>query len=158
MRPPFKNLTVFAGYVGNDPDLRYTSTGVAVVSLRICAQHSWIDEKKQRQTIDEWATAVFYRGLADEVAKSVKKGAFAHVEGRRQSRRLPATGSGRPPTVNEIIVTSWHLVDLRGESVPDTQGQPIELDPSPQDASIGVPRGVDRGSPAPFPSTTAGLA
>ena len=163
MLPPFKNLTIFAGYVGNAPELRYTGSGVPVLSLRICAKYSWLDEAtKERRTIDEWATAVFYRASAEQVAKRVSRGAFVHVEGRRQSRQLPSKGPGRPPVVTEIIVSSWHLVDLS-----DPDGRPaassLEAALAPgQDAQppAQVPsrRPTDRDVPARPSTSTAGLA
>lgn len=111
MRLPYKNETVFAGYVGNVPEARTLASGDVTVSLRIVSKHSWLSDGKW-QTQDEWATAVFYRALAESViAHGIGRGSFVHVEGRRHTRRW-GEDVGKPKVSHEIIVTDWHEVTL----------------------------------------------
>lgn len=149
MRLPYRNNTVFAGYVGNEPELRKLASGDATVSVRIVAKHSW-KIGDQWHTQDEWATAVFYRNLAEDFAEQgVKKGGFVHVEGRRHTRKW-TDGSGRPKVTHEIIVTDWHEVAL-----PATR-PPAPTTPAPAKAAP-----AEKNKPAqPLPpvSSTASLA
>ncbi|MCD0253107.1 single-stranded DNA-binding protein [Xanthomonas campestris pv. campestris] len=132
MRLPYKNLTIFAGYVGNEPELRQlTNSGDATVSLRIVAKHSWQVEGVWK-TEDEWITAVFYRSLAEQViATSVRKGSFVHVEGRRHTRSWMDAKQQRKVT-HEIIVTEWHEIAISAaarradiaQAAPPSAGKP----------------------------------
>lgn len=112
MALPFKNSTVFAGYVGNDPEIRYIANGDAVLSLRIVSRYSYRDGDQAWKTIDEWATVVLYRKLAESFAEAGHgKGAFIHVEGRRHTRKW-TDGQGHRKTAHEIIAADWHAVQL----------------------------------------------
>lgn len=155
MRIPYKNRTEFAGFVGNDPELRHTGSGVPVLELRVCAQFSWRDESGARLTHDEWATVVFYRGLAEDVAaRGVGKGTFVHVEGRRQSRSLAAPAGGKPRKVNEIIATQWHVVDLPPAPGAATERQAQD----PDSPAVATRIGRERTAGPSFGSSTADLA
>ena len=111
MRLPFKNHTVFAGYVGNDVELRRLDSGDVSVSLRIVAKQSY-KVGAEWKTVEEWATAIFYRKLAEDLAASgVAKGSFVHVEGRRHTRTW-TDAQKRTKSTPEIIVAEWHEVVL----------------------------------------------
>lgn len=135
MRLPFKNHTVFAGFVGNDVEPRYLPSGDPVVSLRIKSELSYkVDGKWQKH--EEWATAVFYRGLAKGLEEQgIRKGHFLHVEGRRHARSFKAQqGRGQPGVAHEIVVEDWHRVDIpeRGQAEPPAAPEAPEDDSSPQ--------------------------
>lgn len=112
MRLPFKNHTIFAGYVGSDAPIRYLPSGEATVSARIIAKLAYRDEAGGYKTMDEWVTAVFYRKLAEDFAATgIGKGAFVHIEGRRHTRKW-TDGRGYEKTAHEIIVSEWHQVAI----------------------------------------------
>ncbi len=111
MRIPYKNSVTFAGFVGNDVELRSMGSGDPVCSIRIASKHSWKDAKEGWKESTEWATAVFYRQDATDVAAAVKKGDFIHVEGRKFTREWEDTAKVKRRS-EEIIVANWHKVDL----------------------------------------------
>lgn len=144
MRPPYKNLTVFAGRIGNDPELRYLASGDATISLRVCCQESFKDASSSTgwSTHSEWATLVFYRKDAEDVAASgVAKGGFIYAEGRRHTRQWK-DGQGHPKTAHEIIVSAWHPVAVaaaaaateRVEAAAQRSAAPTKLAPAPAPA------------------------
>lgn len=111
MRLPFKNQMRFAGYVGNVPELRHTASGVALVTLRIVAKHSYKDGNDWK-TVEEWVTAAFYRKHAEAVAESgIGQGAFLDITGRHHTRKWTGEDQ-RPRSAPELIVEEWHPVDL----------------------------------------------
>jgi len=77
-----ESTIVLTGNVGNDIELRQTRSGHPMVNLRVATTPSlrtdsgWVDA----ETI--WMTVVCYRGLADNVARSIAKGDPVIVEGR----------------------------------------------------------------------------
>jgi single stranded DNA-binding protein len=126
MRLPYKNETVFAGYVGNEPELRKLASGDATLSLRIVAKRSY-REQEQWKTHEQWQTAVFYRKLAEQVAEAgIKKGSFVHVEGYQHTREW-TNDQGQRKKTQELIVTDWHQVAL--------PAAPQEADKAPRDPS-----------------------
>jgi len=140
MRIPYKNSVVFAGFIGNEVEARALGSGDAVCSIRIASKHSWKDATQGWKESTEWATAVFYRQDANDVAAACSKGDFIHVEGRKFSREWTDTAKVKRRS-EEIIVTGWHKVDI-GEvgqrqapaaaSVPaDSKANPVTDAPKP---------------------------
>jgi single stranded DNA-binding protein len=114
MKLPFKNHTVFAGYIGNLPEVRYLANESkdAVVSLRLVSRYPVREKDGTWKSYDEWATVVLYRQLAEDFAASGHgKGAFIHVEGRRHTRQW-TDGKNQKKTTHEIIAEEWHAVAL----------------------------------------------
>lgn len=147
MRPPYKNLTVFAGRVGNDPEIRYLSSGDATVSVRVACQESWKDASAATgwKTHTEWAVLIFYRKDAEDlVAAGVRKGSFIHAEGRRHTRQWE-DGEKRKKTAHEIIVSAWHVVAI----TPSAEA----TDRAEAQAQAHAPRPARSGAPAAKPPT-----
>ena len=76
------------GSLGADPELRYTSGGIAVVSLSIAVN----DRKLNRQTNEwedgdtQWYRASVWRDFAEHVAGSLTKGMRVIAQGRLTQR------------------------------------------------------------------------
>ena len=112
MRIPYKNSVRFAGFIGNDVEVRkLPGSGDAVCSLRVASKHSWRDAKDGWQESTEWATAIFYRQDAVDVANACAKGDFIDFEARKFTRTW-TDGEAHKKRAEELIVTSWHKVDL----------------------------------------------
>ncbi len=142
MKLPYVNRTIFAGYVGNDVELRHLSSGDAVVSLRIKSQHSYRVEGVWK-SIDEWATAVFYRQLATAVVEQgIRKGSFIHLEGRRHTRQFTTPGRNKPGVAHEIIVEDWHQVQLPNAARPEQSIGDPSSDPADSQAA-DTPRRIE---------------
>lgn len=130
MRLPFKNLTIFAGYIGNEPVLRHLQSGDATVSVRIVCRNAY-KVGDEWHTTDEWATAIFYRNLAEALEAQglcgKVKGRFIHVEGRRHTRRW-TDSAGHEKSTQEIVVTDWHEIHLAkkpsAEDLPPAPSKP----------------------------------
>jgi single-stranded DNA-binding protein len=137
MRLPFKNLTIFAGFISNDVELRHLASGDATVSLRVVSKHSYRTggQDSEWKTIDEWATIVFYRNQAQDLIEAgAKKGRFIHVEGRRHTRMYrPDPAKDKQAAIHEIIAQEWHLVDTPSGNA-GTARAPIDELPNDQAA------------------------
>lgn len=145
MKPPYKNFTVFAGRIGNDPEPRYLESGDAVVSLRINAKESYKDAAGAWKQHEEWATVVLYRKDAEAFANSgLGKGAFVYVEGRRYTRTWQ-DGQGHKKTVHEIVATHWHAVAIApNPNAPQAR------------ASTAKPAATERPAPTPAHADSSG--
>ncbi len=109
---PYKNHAHVAGFVGNDPQMRFLPGGDAVMSLRVATKHFWKDLSGEWKSATEWHTAVFYRQLA-ELANSYafKKGEFIDLEGRLHTREWQDEQKRRHAS-REVLVERFHRVDL----------------------------------------------
>jgi len=80
------NKVILVGHVGADPEPRYTSSGTAVVNLRMATNEVWRDAEGKDQEITEWHSVVLWGKQAEFAANYIKKGQLICVEGRLQTR------------------------------------------------------------------------
>ncbi len=80
------NKVILVGHVGADPEPRYTSSGTAVVNLRMATNEVWRDAEGKDQESTEWHSVVLWGKQAEFVANYIKKGQLIYVEGRLQTR------------------------------------------------------------------------
>lgn len=85
---PVDNVITIVGNVADDPELRYTPSGVAVANVRVAVNQRFFnrDTNAWDERLDGFFTCNIWRDMAENVAESVKKGARVVVCGRLKSR------------------------------------------------------------------------
>ena len=96
------NQVVIVGNLTDDPELRYTPNGAAVVKFRVAVNRRYQDQSGQWKDAEtSYFTANAWRTLAENVAESLTKGSRVVVVGRLQTRSWE-TQEGDKRTVTEI--------------------------------------------------------
>jgi len=129
---PYQNHVHIAGFVGNDPELRFLPAGDPVMSLRIATKHFWKDAAGEWKTTTEWHTAVFYRQLAHMAhSYGFKKGDFVDLEGRLHTREWVDDHQHKRAS-REVIADRCHRVDLPAfpKAVDQPRHQDLEISTS----------------------------
>jgi single-strand DNA-binding protein len=80
------NKVILLGYLGKDPELRYTQSGIAFCTFSLATTDHWTDQQGQRQEKTEWHRIQTWKKKAENCAKYLRKGSPAYVEGRLQTR------------------------------------------------------------------------
>ena len=80
------NKVILIGHLGQDPEIRYTSSGTAVANFSLATNESWTDKSGQRQERTEWHRVVVWSKLAEVCGQYLRKGRQAFVEGTLQTR------------------------------------------------------------------------
>jgi single-strand DNA-binding protein len=75
------NRVMLLGNLGADPDLRFTSNGQAILSMRIATTESYLDKDKVRQERTEWHNVVLWGKRAEALSRILGKGSTLFVEG-----------------------------------------------------------------------------
>ena len=65
---------VLIGNLGNDPELRYTPSGVPVASFDLAVKKSWTDAEGGKQEKTTWFRVTAWRKLAEIAAQYLAKG------------------------------------------------------------------------------------
>jgi single-strand DNA-binding protein len=119
------NKAILVGRLGNDPEVRYTPSGVAVANFSIATSEEWKDkdtgEKKERT---EWHRIVAWRRLGEICGEYLSKGRQVYIEGRIQTRDWEDRDGNKRYTT-EIVATDVQF--LGGRDSADTgrsQGPP----------------------------------
>lgn len=100
---PDNSVTVVGNLV-EDPELRFTPSGVAMAKLRLAVNRRWMN-----RSTNEWEeeasffTATCWREMAENVSESLQKGARVLVNGRLQQRSWE-TQEGDRRSVVEITI------------------------------------------------------
>lgn len=132
------NKQSIAGFIGNDPVIRYLPSGTAVLELRVATTSSW-KKGDEWQSHTEWHNCVFYKKLAEEVIELYKKGQGIFIEGRSLTRKWVSNTDGFERTRKEVIVDS-HF-PIRYEPTSKTKEQiptpPAEEIPEVVEAATG---------------------
>jgi single-strand DNA-binding protein len=79
------NKVMLLGNLGSDPELKMTSSGQAVLKMRLATAESYLDRNKTRQERTEWHSIVLWGKRAEALSKFLSKGAKLFVEGRLQT-------------------------------------------------------------------------
>ncbi len=102
--------TIIVGNLGADPELKYMPNGDAVLNLGVATSISWKDKNSgESRSETEWHRCVFFRKLAENAAKYLKKGAKVYIVGRNRTRKWDDNGTDR--YITEIIVSEVEFLD-----------------------------------------------
>ncbi len=75
------NRVTLMGNIGQDPELRMTGNGNAVLKFSLATTSRWNDEKTGKQERTEWHRCVMWGKRAESLAKHLQKGSQVLVEG-----------------------------------------------------------------------------
>ena len=107
------NKVQLIGNLGKDPELKYTSAGVAVATFSIATSDSWKDQEGNVQERTEWHNIVAWRKLAEICGEWLKKGKRVYIEGRMQTRNYEKDGVKR--YITEIVADQLIMLDGGGQ-------------------------------------------
>ena len=82
------NKVLLIGNVGQDPEVRHTDAGTAVVNLAVATTERWTDPRNgERKERTEWHRVVVWGRQAEIAGKYLKKGGPVFIEGSLQTRQ-----------------------------------------------------------------------
>lgn len=128
MNEPTLTIT---GFLGGDPDLRFTPSGAAVVNFSVATTpRSYNKQTGQWEDgVTIWTRCTAWRGLAEAVGSQLAKGSRVIVAGRLAGRQwTDKDGQSRTQTVLEVEEVGLALkrggnpVTTAGNTAPDQQG------------------------------------
>lgn len=102
------NKAIIIGNLTADPELRTTSSGQHVCSLRIATNRVWNDSSGAKQQKTEFHSVVLWRRLAEVASQYLKKGNMVLIEGRIETRSWD-DASGNKKYRTEIIAENMQL-------------------------------------------------
>ncbi len=80
------NKVMIIGYVGRDPEMRYTPSGRPVTSFSVATSRTWTSTEGERREETEWLNVVAWGNLAEICKAHLTKNQQVYVEGRLQTR------------------------------------------------------------------------
>ena len=84
---PALNRVQLIGYLGRDPESKYTPTGKRVTDFPIAITQRWKSENGETRENTEWVQIEAWGRLAENCHEYLGKGSLAYVEGRLKTDR-----------------------------------------------------------------------
>jgi single-strand DNA-binding protein len=150
------NKVMLTGYLGADPEMRYTPQGSAVTTFRVASGRSWKSSDGTQHDDTEWFRCVAWDKLGEICNQYLTKGTRVYVEGRLQTRKWQdQNGNDRYSTeviANDMIILSSKQ-DRPGTTpeydAPADEEAPVRRAPAPAPAASRAPNGNGGARPAP---------
>ncbi len=120
------NRTVLVGRLTRDPELRYTSSNIAVVKFTLAVNRTFAGPSGEREA--DFIQCVVWRKQAENLARFVKKGSLLGIEGRIQTGSYDDKDGIRKYTT-EVVCDSVQFLE------PKNQGNEYSRDYGSQDYS-----------------------
>ena len=97
------NSVTLIGNLVDDPELRFTPSGVAMAKVRFAVNRRWQDQSGQWQEATSFFTGTCWREAAENAAESLQKGMRVIVTGRLEQRSWE-TQEGDKRSVVEVSI------------------------------------------------------
>jgi single-strand DNA-binding protein len=76
------NRVILVGNLGNDPETKYTQSGMAITTLSVATTSVRKDKDGNQQEKTEWHRVKLFGKVAEIAAEYLKKGRQVYIEGR----------------------------------------------------------------------------
>jgi single-strand DNA-binding protein len=132
------NKVILVGNLGNDPEVRYTTAGLAIAKLRMATTRKV--RRREAGSSDggeetEWHRIVAFDKLAEIMGKYLTKGSKVYIEGRIQTRNWEDQ-EGNQRYTTEIIANEMVMLDSRRDSARFPSGGAAQA-PAAQEQKTG---------------------
>lgn len=124
------NKVMLIGRLGSDPDLKYTNSGAAVLSMSIATNTSFKNQDGSTTEATEWHKIVAWRKLAEIIAQYAKKGSSVYVEGKLTTRSWQDK-DGVKKYSTEVVAESIQLLGSKEKHSDTETSEPEYNTPEP---------------------------
>jgi single-strand DNA-binding protein len=108
------NRVTLIGNLGQDPELKSTSSGQNVCQLRVATTSTYKDREGNRQEATEWHTVVVWGNQAKACGDHLTKGRQVYVEGRLATRKW-TDKDGKDRYSTEVVAENVRFLGSAGE-------------------------------------------
>lgn len=124
------NKVTIIGFVGADPEMRYTPDGRPVTSFSVGVSRTWTAADGERREEVEWFNVVAWERLAERCKSLLHRDHQVYVEGRLQTRSWEDNG-GKKHFRTEIVANEMILLGEHNPAVMDAEDAIGEEDDYP---------------------------
>ncbi|WP_052373978.1 single-stranded DNA-binding protein [Chondromyces apiculatus] len=129
------NRVTLLGNLGADPELRYTASGVPLLSMRLATNESFLDRNREVQERTEWHSVVVWGARAEALGRLLSKGECVLVEGALRTTSYEKDGVKRWRT--EVMAREVRFTGRRHPPAPPEEVPPPDAGGAA--GGLGVP-------------------
>lgn len=116
---------IIVGYLGSDPETRYTPSGIQVSNFSVATKKTWKNANGEKQEKTTWFRCAAWKELADIVSQYLHKGSQVLVEGTVDVNSFTKQ-DGTPGASLEVNIDVLRFLDRAG-----TQREAVQEDDKP---------------------------
>jgi len=121
------NKAIIVGFLGKDPEVRYTKGGTAVASFSVATSEKWTNKEGQKETKTEWHRIVAWGKLGEICGEYLSKGKQVYIEGRLQTREWEDNDGNKKQTT-EIVASTMTMLGQSGGGAQSGQTAGDDID------------------------------
>ena len=107
------NKVILIGRLGQDPELKFTQSGIAVAKFSLATSQSWKDQDGNNQEKTEWHNIVVWRKLAEICSEYLKKGSKIYCEGSLSTSTWEDENK-KKHYKTDIVLNDMIMLDTKG--------------------------------------------
>ncbi|MCT3021087.1 single-stranded DNA-binding protein [Pediococcus pentosaceus] len=141
------NRTVLVGRLTNDPELKYTGSGVAVATFTVAVNRQFTNSQGEREA--DFIRCQMWRKAAENFCNFTHKGSLVGIDGRIQTRSYE-NQQGQRVYVTEVVAENFSLLESKnsnqnnqseqfGQNRPQNNGQNYQNQQNGQSAPSSNP-------------------
>lgn len=111
---PSLNRVQLIGYLGKDPESKYTPTGRRVTDFSVGITHRWKGDSGETKEHTEWVQIEAWGRLAEICHEYLGKGSLVYVEGRLKTDRYEDQ-SGEMRYFTKVVAQSVQFLSGKGD-------------------------------------------
>lgn len=107
------NKVILVGFLGRDPEVRFTKSGQAVASFSLATSEKWTGKDGQKEEKTEWHRIVAWGKLGEICGEYLSKGKQIYIEGRLQTREWDDKDGNKKQTT-EVVANNMTMLGQAG--------------------------------------------
>ena len=111
------NKVILIGNLGQDPDLKFSSTGTAICMLSIATSQKRKDQSVQYQDETQWHRGTLFGKQAEVCGEYLAKGKKVYIEGRIQYDKY-TDKEGVTKYTTDIIANDMRFMENKNDKAP----------------------------------------
>ena len=100
------NKVILIGNIGNMPEGRYTSSGIAITSFSLATNETWLNAENEKINNTEWHNIIAWNKLAEFANEYLFKGQSIYLEGKIRTSYWEDEKSGQKRSKVEIVCSN----------------------------------------------------
>lgn len=141
------NKIIILGYLGRNPEMRYTPQGTPVCDFSVATSEKRKDQAGEMKEETTWFKVTFFGKQAEVASQYLSKGKQVYVEGRLRAREW-TDKDGKTRTSLEVTGTDLRLIGSKGDEA-GAEGPPAAA----KAAAPAQEKGKGKAAPADFDDT-----
>jgi single-strand DNA-binding protein len=112
---PALNRVELIGYLGKDPEIRFTPTGKSVTSFSLAVSQRWKSGGETKEST-EWVNVEAWGRLGEVCKEYLHKGSMIYLEGRLKTERYDDKGETKYFT--KVVAQAMQFLDRKPAEEP----------------------------------------